>query len=355
MQSSCYSYLFELEIFEAKIGIKPLLKTKQFTDNSTSFTEAKLETRNISYICRMEQKILKVHRVNDYARYIGAPELHPLVSVIHYDELEHCHHSLNNYDVYGIFLADEFLEALVYGLTCYDLNRHALMCVSPGQIGGKTDEGNEIQTKGWALLFDPELLYGTDLGRRMAQYTYFSYNTNEALLMTENQRQTIVALFEQIRVELQGHAEDGYTLHIIVSYIGLVLEYIARFYAQQLSTSTPTTTDILHRFESLLNDYYAKEKQFQYGIPTVKYCARELFLSPNYFGDLIRQSKGETAIATIRNFIMQRARDLLVSGKTVAETADLLGFTYPQHFTRMFKKHYGVSPSKVRETLGDIS
>ena len=103
-------------------------------------------------------RILKVHNVNDYARYIGAEELHPLISVIHYDELEHCRHSLNNYDVYGIFIADEQLDALVYGLVCYDLHRHALMCVSPGQIGGKTDEGEEIQTHGWALLFDPALL-----------------------------------------------------------------------------------------------------------------------------------------------------------------------------------------------------
>ena len=118
------------------------------------------------------RQILKVHNVNDYARYIGAPVLHPLVSVIHYDELEHCRHSLNNYDVFGIFIGDETLEDLTYGLTTYDLHRHALMCVAPGQIGGKADTGEEIQTKGWALLFDPELLHGTDLERRMPSYTY---------------------------------------------------------------------------------------------------------------------------------------------------------------------------------------
>ena len=104
------------------------------------------------------EKILRVHHVNDYARYIGAPELHPLVSVIHYDELEHCRHSLNNYDVYGMFIGDEELEDLSYGQLQYVLHRHALMCVAPGQIGGKTDTGEEIHTKGWALLFDTELL-----------------------------------------------------------------------------------------------------------------------------------------------------------------------------------------------------
>ena len=90
-----------------------------------------------------------------------------IVSVIHYDELEHCRHSLNNYDVYGLFIADETLEELTYGLTTYDLHRHALMCVSPGQIGGKADIGEEIQTKGWALLFDPVLVNGTDLEKRI--------------------------------------------------------------------------------------------------------------------------------------------------------------------------------------------
>ena len=116
------------------------------------------------------EKILKVHHVNDYARYIGAPELHPLVSVIHYDELEHCRHSLNNYDVYAMFIGDEELEDLSYGQLQYDLHCHALMCVAPGQIGGKADTGEEIHTKGWALLFDTELLRNSELGRRMADY-----------------------------------------------------------------------------------------------------------------------------------------------------------------------------------------
>ena len=147
------------------------------------------------------EKILRVHHVNDYARYIGAPELHPLVSVIHYDELDHCRHSLNNYDVYGMFIGDEELEDLSYGQLQYVLHRHALMCVAPGQIGGKTDMGEEIHTKGWALLFDTELLRNTELGRRMADYHFFSYTTSEALLLTVEQRQSIVTLLDAIRKE----------------------------------------------------------------------------------------------------------------------------------------------------------
>ena len=290
------------------------------------------------------KQILKVHQVNDYARYIGAPELHPLVSVIHYDELEHCRHSLNNYDVYGLFIGDETLEELTYGLTKYDLHRHALMCVAPGQIGGKADTGEEIQTKGWALLFDPELLQGTELAKRMSNYTYFSYNTSEALLMSDEQRQTIVNLLEEIRTEAQGR-EDVHTRHILAYRIGLVLEYVARFYARQLSTSTKDTAELLQRLENLLTRYYTEELYRRMGLPSVKYCAQELCLSPNYFGDLMRQLTGDTASNAIRRFVMQRAKTLLISGSTVSETSDLLGFDYSQHFTRMFKKHFGITPS----------
>ena len=292
------------------------------------------------------EKILKVHNVNDYAHYIGAPELHPLISVIHYDELEHCRHSLNNYDVYGMFIGDETLEELTYGLTTYDLHRHALMCVAPGQIGGKADTGEEIQTKGWALLFDTQLIQGTDLERRLSTYTYFSYNTNESLQMSDGQRDTIVALLESIRKEL-AWGSDTHSPHIIVSYLGIVLEHVARYYSQQLATPTKENADLLTRFENLLTRYYANGEYKHRGLPTVKYCAQQLFLSPNYFGDLIKQLTNDTASNAIRRFVMQRALSLIIGGATITETAEQLGFDYPQHFTRMFKKHFGKTPSEV--------
>ncbi len=291
------------------------------------------------------EKILRVHHVNDYARYIGAPELHPLVSVIHYDELEHCRHSLNNYDVYGMFIGDEELEDLSYGQLQYVLHRHALMCVAPGQIGGKTDTGEEIHTKGWALLFDTELLRNTELGRRIADYHFFSYTTSEALLMSPEQRQSIVTLLDGIRKELLCD-KDSHTLRIVTSQIEHILELVARYYALQLSTSaTSTNSDLLPRFEHLLRKYYDDGLQQQLGLPTVKYCALQLFLSPNYFGDMIRELTGDSATSHIRRFIMQRAQQLLIGGATISETAESLGFDYPQHFTRQFKRHFGITPS----------
>ncbi|MBQ7663616.1 MAG: AraC family transcriptional regulator, partial [Bacteroidaceae bacterium] len=131
------------------------------------------------------------------------------------------------------------------------------------------------------------------------------------------------------------------------SQIELVLEYVSRYYALQLSKSaTSTNSDLLTRFENLLQHYYDDGTQRTLGLPTVKYCAQELFLSPNYFGDLIRELTGKSATSYIRRFIMHRAQTLLLSGSTISETSDLLGFEYPQHFTRVFKKHFGLTPSE---------
>ena len=317
----------------------------KITDSQFFITIFVLKFRNM-------EKILRVHHVNDYAHYIGAPELHPLVSVIHYDELKHCRHSLNNYDVYALFIGDEELEDLSYGQLQYDLHRHALMCVAPGQIGGKADTGEEIHTKGWALLFDTELLRGTELGHRMPDYTFFNYSVSEALLLTDEQRQSIVNLLEQMRQELHRE-EDTHTLRIIASYISMILELVARYYALQLSISAQSSnSDLLPRFEHLLRQYYAQQLQRQYGLPTVKYCAQQLFLSPNYFGDLIRELTGDTATSHIRRFLMQRAQQLLISGATITESSEQLGFEYPQHFTRQFKKHFGLTPSAFVRNFG---
>ena len=135
-------------------------------------------------------------------------------------------------------------------------------------------------------------------------------------------------------------------LQEISSQIEQILELVARYYALQLSTSaTSMNSDLLPRFEHLLRNYYDEGLQRQLGLPTVKYCAQQLFLSPNYFGDLIRALTGDSATSYIRRFIMQRAQQLLIGGAAISETAESLGFDYPQHFTRQFKKHFGITPS----------
>lgn len=196
-------------------------------------------------------------------------------------------------------------------------------------------------------MFDPKLLHGTELGRRMPNYTYFSYDTSEALVLSDEQRQTIVSLLEQIRKELLADEDKEHISPIVMSYIGLLLEYVNRYYAEQLATVTQESSNLLRQFENLLAMYFQQNLARQMVLPSVKYFAERLCLSPNYFGDLIRQQTGETAFHIIQNYAMQLAYTMLSQGKTVGETSEMLGFEYPQHFSRAFKKCFGQLPSQV--------
>lgn len=286
--------------------------------------------------------------MNDYARYIGAPMLHPLVSIIHYDELTTLRHSLNSYDVYGMFLNDGVLPELTYGTVQYNMPQHTLMCVAPGQIGGKTDTGEIIQASGWAILFDPELLHKTFLGKQMSRYRFFSYNVSEPLLMTDEERQVMVDCLEHIRTELRAHCDEEHQLPIIASWLSLLLESCLRFYSRQFKIQSTGEHGLLHRLEDLLNTYYTQGQQLQNGLPTVRYCASQLCLSAGYFGDLMRETTGMTAINYIHRFVILRANEQLRSGKSISETAYALGFQNPAHFSRTYKKIAGISPSAFR-------
>ena len=209
-----------------------------------------------------------------------------------------------------------------------------------------SDNGEIIHIKGWVLLFSPELLHGTDLGRRIDNYHFFSYYESESLHPTPEEQRTIEVCFKMIRNELRSKPDNEHLRRIIIAYLELILEYCAGFYERQFKTEITADNDLLKRFDDLLKHYYSEGRQRKLGLPTVRYCAQELFLSPNYFGDLIRQATGETATAIIRNFVMQRATAYLHDGKTISETSELLGFEYPQHFTRVFKKHFGLTPSE---------
>lgn len=293
-------------------------------------------------------KPLRIRNVNDYARYIGAPVLHPLVSIIHYDELTALRHSLNSYDVYGMFLNDGVLPELTYGTVQYNMPQHTLMCVAPGQIGGKTDTGEIIQASGWAILFDPELLHKTFLGKQMSRYRFFSYNVSEPLLMTDEERQVMVDCLEHIRTELRAHCDEEHQLPIIASWLSLLLESCLRFYSRQFKMQSTGEHGLLHRLEDLLNTYYTQGQQLQNGLPTVRYCASQLCLSAGYFGDLMRETTGMTAINYIHRFVILRANEQLRSGKSISETAYALGFQNPAHFSRTYKKIAGISPSAFR-------
>ena len=294
------------------------------------------------------EKVLDVASVNDYARYVGAPELHPEVSVVHYDELDSCRHCLCRYGVYGLFLMEESPYTIQYGGSAHQVKSGSLMCVAPGQVGGVTDNGEIIHIKGWVLMFHPEFLAGTPLERSMKDYHFFSYYSNEALLPTRDEWLRLERCINAIRKELTAYRDDSHQKAIVLSYISLILELCARFYDRQFRGLSGAQANFGSRVDAVLERYYKSGKQLESGIPTVRYCASELCLSPNYFGDLMRARTGESATQYIRHFIMKKARQMLSSGLAVSAVSDALGFEYPQHFTRMFKKEFGEAPSMMR-------
>ena len=293
---------------------------------------------------------LYINEANDYARDIGAPVFHPHVSVIHYDEVGEIRHTLNRINCYGIFIQQEFPEGLTYGIGTYHEGDGSLMAYAPGQIGGKLDDGTRRQYHGWVLLFDNEIIQGSPIEQKLDSYHFFSYHSNEVLILTHEEKDILAQLMANLRRELETQAQSPAHDDIITNYIVLILDYCNCFYSRQFKEMTAKGGDILSRFQQVLTDYYTRGLQKTEGLPSVKYCASELCLSPGYFGDIIRESLGESPKDYIRNFVIMRAKNLILSGKTIVQVADELGFEYPQHFTRMFKNATGQTPREFYDS-----
>ena len=293
---------------------------------------------------------MKVRDVADYSRYLGCADQHPLVCVIDYAEVSPIRHSLNNYSVYGIFFHDEAEIDLAYGCGKYDYKKGTVICVAPGQIGGKEDNGEEVMLTGWALLFHPDLLHGTPLEKSIRNYSFFDYRVNEALHMTDEEHDILASLMRQMRKELTGKPDELQNA-ILVNYIELALNFCQRFYNRQFTTRKIENSDILTRFEHLLRDYYDQKLQLTLGLPSVQYCADKLCMSANYFGDVIKKTTGDTASDHIRRFVIRLAKNGLAAGETVTQVSDRLGFEYSQHLSRMFKKQEGITPSEYCQRL----
>lgn len=292
------------------------------------------------------KNILHISDPNVYARSVGAPELHPLVGVIHYDEVSPVRTSLNRYGVYGLFIQRNFPRNLTYGMKMFDAADGSIFAVEPGQVGGKEDDGEDLHISGWVLMFSPELIRGTDLESRMKEYRFFSYFAVETLKMEPSEWARITQLLTQLRHELRENEDSPALRNVILGYIRLILEYCQRIYQRQLSKEDKASSDILKRFHNLLREYYFDGRQMETGVPTVRYCASQLAYSPRYLGDMIHKSTGGTAIGYIHSFVVEQGKNLLMNGRNIGETAQLLGFEFPHHFTRLFKKVTGITPSE---------
>lgn len=294
------------------------------------------------------EDIRKLESIADYNKELGIETLHPLVGIIDFSKVAPIPRYLKNVGFYTIYLKDVVCGDMRYGKHYYDYQEGTLLFIAPGQIIGMENDGVYFQPLGHALLFHPDLIHGTSLGRNIRNYNFFSYESHEALHVSEKERKTLLDCLDKINHEL-GQSIDKHSKKLIASNIELFLNYCERFYDRQFITRDNENKGIVEKFEELLNGYFSSDKPNILGLPSVAYYAGELNLSPNYFGDLIKKETGKSAQEYIQSKIIEVAKDKIFdSAKTINEVAYELGFKYPQHFTRFFKQHVGSTPNEYR-------
>jgi len=239
----------------------------------------------------------------------------------------------------------------MYGGKPYDYDDGTLVFISPNQtieLGGYKPD---FVPKGYAMLFHPDLLLGTNLARKMNQYSFFSYSNNEALHLSTKERKVILSVFDKIQFELEQNL-DKHSKKLIVANIELFLDYCLRFYDRQFLTREIVNQSSLEKFDMLLSDYFASDKPQKHGLPSVGYFADNLYLSSNYFGDLVKKETGISAQEYIQTKLINVAKEKVFElDKSVSEIAYELGFKYPQHFSRLFKQKVGFSPKDFRSSI----
>jgi AraC family transcriptional activator of pobA len=293
-------------------------------------------------------EILKLDTISQFNTLRGIETLHPLVSVVDFSKLKLIAQARANYGFYCVFLKEAVCGDLKYGCKDYDYQEGTLVFIGPGQVVGIGNKPGNPKPKGWGLLFHPDLIRGTSLGHNIKKYTFFSYDANEALHISERERQTVMDCFDKISNEL-WQSIDKHSKTLIANNIELLLNYCMRFYDRQFITRSDANMDILAKFEQLLDNYFLSEMVHTAGLPTVKYCADQLHLSPNYFGDLIKKETGKSALENIQFKVMNIAKERIFDrSKTLSEIAYELGFKHPQHFSRMFKNETGKTPNEYR-------
>ncbi|MDH5826892.1 helix-turn-helix domain-containing protein [Sphingobacterium faecium] len=294
------------------------------------------------------EDIIKLDSVDTYNKMRGVETFHPLVTVIDLSQAVPMPAQTFNFGLYAIYLKELKCGELKYGRHNYDFQEGTLVFIAPGQVLGVQPNVTTFQPYGWALLFHPDLIKGTSLGDKIQAYNFFSYDVNEALHLSEKERQIALDCFSKIQYEME-HSIDQHSKTLITSNIELFLNYCNRFYDRQFVTRDHSNKGVLEKFEDLLMAYFSENKASTKGLPTVAYFAWELNLSANYFGDLIKSETGITAQEYIQTKVIDLAKQRIFDhDKSISQIAYELGFSYPQHFTRLFKQKVGMSPTEYR-------
>ena len=288
-----------------------------------------------------------INTIQDFNDYQGMETLHPLVSVVHVENTEHIKECVMHYGVYAIYLKENKGCKLSYGRTPYDFDEMTVTSFAPGQVVKVEPNPDVPFAKFTALVFHPDLLNRTALGRQINRYEFFGYASTEALHLSALEVEVFRGVLAMIEQELH-RAIDKHTRELIVSNIDLLLNYCLRFYDRQFITREEINHSVVKKFIEMLDDYISTKALYD-GLPTVAYFADKCCLSNGYFGNLVRVETGRTAKDIISDHVLAYAKQLLNDeALTITMISNRLGFEYPQHFVRFFKSHTGKTPSAYR-------
>lgn len=296
---------------------------------------------------------LKLNSISELHKVLGFPKpVHPLISLVNYADIQTPLEELPKsilLDFYKISYKKSLTGKIRYGQGHYDFDEGGLSFISPNQVIARAED--EPDYSGYTLLIHPDFLRGYPLDHKIKNYGFFSYSANEALYLSEKERQTIFSVFDNIKEELNSQIDD-FSQDLVISYVEVLLNYSNRFYKRQFITRKAVNHDLLTRMEKLLDDYFDKEEQLKKGLPTVEYLATQLHLSPRYLSDVLRAVTGQNAQQKIHDKLIERAKEYLTATSwSVAEVAYQLGFEHPQSFSKLFKRKTQLTPVEFKQSF----
>lgn len=296
-------------------------------------------------------RTIPLDSVDAYNSLYGLETHNPFVAVIDLKKAQNpVNHILMDYGVYALYLKNGENCTVMYGREPYDYQAGTVVSFSPGQLIGIESESNEVQQDVVGLLFHPDLIFGTPLGDMIGKYSFFEYSQRESLHLSEHERKIFLKCLDLIKQEVE-YPIDPYSADIISSHIQTLLDYLNRFYSRQFITRKKVNKGILAAFEKELKEYYTQGRGKE-GVPSVAYFAANANLTPGYFGDLIKKETGNAPQELISRYVITLAKQRLAStDDDVSIIAYDLGFQYPQHFSRLFKRLTELSPSDYRKRV----
>ena len=298
------------------------------------------------------KEIKRIKSISELHKFLECPApKHPAISLIEKAEMRissEVYGRKHVLDFYFITLREN-CGAIQYGRNYYDFEEGTLGFFSPGQVITPIlkDESNRSEV-GWSLYFHPDFLMNSSLGYKMRDYTFFSYTANEALHISEGEKETLYDCVQKIKLEYNQNI-DKHSQGLMISNLELLLNYCTRFYDRQFYTRSNHHQDVVTKTESFLLQYFNSEKSLNFGLPTVKQCAEHVNLSPNYLSDLLKKETGKNTKEHIDYYLLERAKSLLLTtNNSISEIAYELGFEYSQSFSKSFKKGIGITPNEFR-------